>query len=149
MPAQPSTLRKEERLYSKKTIDALFKGGRSHSLSAFPMRVVYMRLEADGKEVATGQQETASGQQPTSSRPLSKMLISVPKRCFKHAVKRNRVKRQVREAYRKHKALVAGYPVALAFIWLDNELRTTGEVEGKVINLLRRVSERLQKEENR
>ena len=36
------------------------------------------------------------------------LLISVPKKRFKHAVDRNRVKRQVREAYRKNKSLLEG-----------------------------------------
>ncbi len=133
MPALPSTLPKEERIYSKKLIDALFQGGHSRSMSAFPLRVVYMPLES-ATVLPTG-------------KPQSKFLISVPKRCFKRAVKRNRVKRQVREAYRKHKELVAAYPVALAFIWLDSQLRTTEEVEAKVSNLLKRVGERLQHEE--
>ena len=47
MPALPSTLRKEERIYSKKTIDALFQGGKSQSMLAFPLRVIYMPLPND------------------------------------------------------------------------------------------------------
>ncbi len=168
MSALPSTLHKEERIYSKKIIDALFKGDRSHSLSAFPLRVVYMPLETEKLQGETDAQQPVMGGKPqgmgadfsqqsvqqttpndgneVSGKPQAKFLISVPKRYFKHAVKRNRVKRQVREAYRKHKALVADYPVALAFIWLDDELRNSNEVESRVINLLRRISERLQKE---
>lgn len=133
MPALSSTLPKEERLYSKKLIDALFLGGRSRSLSAFPLRAVYMPIAAEGSLL--------------SAKPRCKMLVSVPKRCFKHAVQRNRVKRQVREAYRRHKELVAAYPVAVAFIWLDANLRTTEEVETRVSNLLRRIAERMQHEE--
>lgn len=140
MPALPSTLHKAERIYSKKTIDSLFLGGRSRSMSAFPLRVVYMSLPEEQKTAENSASET-------SARPKAKMLVSVPKRCFKHAVKRNRVKRQVREAYRKHKSIVADYGIALAFIWLDNQLRGSREVEDKVINLLQRIDERLQKEE--
>lgn len=141
MSALPSTLHKEERIYSKKIIDALFQGDRSRSLSAFPLRVVYMPLpserEASGKSTSE-----------TLARSKAKILISVPKRCFKHAVERNRVKRQIREAYRKHKSIVASYEIALAFIWLDNKLRNSEEVEAKVINLLHRIEEYLQKQKS-
>lgn len=73
------------------------------------------------------------------------MLISVPKKHFKRAVKRNRVKRQVREAYRKNKSIIADKAVALAFIWTDSRLYETRQVEERVINLLTRVREKLEK----
>ena len=81
------TLRKSERTCSKIAIDNLFKGGHSRSLSAFPIRVVYLVSD-------TPQQEQCQ------------IMVSVPKKCFKRAVKRNRVKRQIREAYRLNKAIV-------------------------------------------
>ena len=52
-------------------------------------------------------------------------MVSVPKRCLKHAVDRNRVKRQVREAYRTNKHLLQpkeGQALLIAFIWMDNQL---------------------------
>ena len=64
----------------------MFEGGVSKSFSIFPIRVVYMPVE--------------QGEAPAS------ILISVSKRRFKRAVKRNRVKRQIREAYRKNKYLL-------------------------------------------
>ena len=113
------TLRKSERTCSKIAIDNLFKGGHSRSLSAFPIRVVYLVSD-------TPQQEQCQ------------IMVSVPKKCFKRAVKRNRVKRQIREAYRLNKAIVT-----MAFIWLDAELHDTDEIKSKMINLLGRISERL------
>ena len=73
------TLGKSERLCSKKLVERLFAGGNK-SFPAFPLRVVYMPLdiEDEGAEVS--------------------ILVSVPKKRFKRAVKRNLVKRQVREA---------------------------------------------------
>ena len=103
------TLPKVERLNSRILIERLFTGG-SKSLPAFPLRIVYMPVEGENLPVAT-------------------ILISVPKKRFKRAVKRNRVKRQVREAYRKNKHILldalkdSGRKIAIAFIWLDNELR--------------------------
>ena len=72
------TLPKVERLNSRILIERLFTGG-SKSLPAFPLRIVYMPVEGENLPAAT-------------------ILISVPKKRFKRAVKRNRVKRQVREA---------------------------------------------------
>ena len=70
----------------------MFEGGVSKSFSIFPIRVVYMPVE--------------QGEAPVS------ILISVSKRRFKRAVKRNRVKRQIREAYRKNKELLIGERIA-------------------------------------
>ncbi len=120
----PATLSRDERIKSKKLIDALFTGGRSKSMTAFPLRAVYMSFGTDAE-------------QPTQ------ILVSVPKRCFKHAVKRNRVKRQVREAYRRNKHLLQGQRVALAFIWLDTKLYDSENVERQVTNLLRRIKEKV------
>ncbi len=135
----PATLHKEERICSHKLIDAIFSGNRSRSMSAFPLRVVYMPLDDDGDGGNEG------GSQPARPLPKAKMLISVPKKHFKRAVKRNRVKRQVREAYRKNKSIIADKAVALAFIWTDGHLYETRQVEEKVINLLTRVREKLEK----
>jgi ribonuclease P protein component len=56
------------------------------------------------------------------------------------------VKRQVREAYRRHRDLYElpeGKYLAMAFIWLDHQHHDTAEVEDKVVNLLRRMGEKL------
>jgi ribonuclease P protein component len=74
--------------------------------------------------------------------PTASILISVPKKRFKRAVKRNRVKRQVREAYRLQKQLLIeplearGLHVLIAFIWLDSHLHPSLEVHAKVRKLL-------------
>ena len=72
------TLGKKERLNSKTLIERLFSGG-SKSFPAFPLRVVYMSVEPVEEDMAA-----------------ASILISVPKKRFKRAVKRNLVKRQVR-----------------------------------------------------
>lgn len=123
------TFPKTERLSSVILIEKLFAGG-SKSLPAFPLRIVYMPVEGEGL-------------------PAVSVLISVPKKRFKRAVKRNRVKRQIREAYRKHKYLLidplkaAGKKAAIAFIWLDNELHASDEIEEKVKKLLQITAERM------
>lgn len=123
------TFPKTERLSSVILIEKLFAGG-SKSLPAFPLRIVYMPVEGE-------------------KLPAVSVLISVPKKRFKRAVKRNRVKRQIREAYRKHKYLLidplkaAGKKAAIAFIWLDNELHASDEIEEKVKKLLQITAERM------
>lgn len=129
--SEGNTLPKTERLYHKKLIDGLFGGGKSRSMTVFPLRLVYMPLDTVSDDVETGRREHAS-----------QMLISVPKRNLHRANKRNRIKRLVREAYRKHKTILAGQGYALAFIWLDSKLWTATDVEQRVIALLNRVVEK-------
>ncbi len=85
----------------------------------------------------------------TSGEPQASMLVSVPKRYFKHAVDRNRIKRQIREAFRKHKHIIIGTlatdteAVAMGFVWLSNEKMATREVENRMVRLMTRISESL------
>lgn len=124
-----NTLCKAERLNSKIVIEKMFAGG-SKSFSIFPLRVVYIPLE---------ERATAS----------ASILVSVSKKRFKRAVKRNRVKRQIREAYRKNKEelllLLAEKQQALAigFIYLSNELTSSTEVEEKMKLMLARIAEKM------
>ena len=129
MENENHTLCKAERLHSRKLIERLFGGGQSRSMSAFPLRVVYI--------------SPSSSSENTELPSSAQMLVSVPKRCFRRAVKRNRVKRQVREAYRRHKSLLEGQPVIMAFIWLDAKLYPSSLVEERVAGLIMRVKEKI------
>ena len=128
------TLSKSERIYHRKAIDALFKEGNSHSMSAFPLRAVYMLIPTTDGDAQ---------QDEKTERPQAKFLISVPKHCFKRAVKRNRIKRLVREAYRHNKGLVAQWPLAIAFIWMDRRRPTAATVNKSIVNLLSRIHEKM------
>ncbi len=138
-----NTLPKSERLHSKKLIDELFAGGHSKSMSAFPLRVVYMR-EAPRHDTMAHHDEP----QDNAGNNPSQMLISVPKRCFRRANKRNLVKRQVREAYRKNKHIIDGLNTSMAFVWLDGKLYPTEEVEKRVVSLLTRMAEKAMHRQN-
>ena len=124
-----NTLPKAERLSGRTLIEKLFTGGNK-SMSAFPLRIVYMPAEGE-------------------SLPTVSVLFSVPVKRFRRAVKRNHVKRQLREAYRRHKSLLvdalerAGKKAVVAFIWQDKELHDTRVVEERVCRLLRLVAERV------
>lgn len=126
--AERFTLSKEERICSKKLINELFTGN-GRSMTAFPLRVVFMKRTI------------------VDDQPRAAMLVSVPKRYFKHAVDRNRVKRQVREAFRRNKSIIIQNltddheAVAMAFVWLTNEKYPSSEVENRMVRLLTRISE--------
>lgn len=121
---------KAERLNSKNLIEKLFVG-ESKSFSMFPLRVVFMKIEKNTKT-------------------QSSILISVPKKRFKRAVKRNRVKRQVREAYRKNKHELLNvinekeYSLAIAFIYLSNELYPTDKIEETTKQIIEKLIRKLE-----
>lgn len=128
--AERFTLSKEERICSKKLINELFTGN-GRSMTAFPLRVVFMKRTI------------------VDDQPRAAMLVSVPKRYFKHAVDRNRVKRQVREAFRRNKSIITQNLTddheaeAMAFVWLSDEKFPSSEVENRMVRLLTRISESL------
>ncbi len=74
---------KEERLRSKKLIEQLFREGSS--FNSYPLRFVAIYLPQESQ---------------------SQVLVSVSKRYFKKAVDRNRLKRQIKDAYRLRKPFV-------------------------------------------
>lgn len=123
------TLSKAERLSWKRYIDLLFLRGQS--FVAYPLRVVYLPVEE------------------TLSVPVS-FLVSVPKKKFKRAVKRNLVKRQVREAYRVRKQglydalTLSGKQLLVAFIYLDKEIAPFSEMEKSMTKALRILQEKIQ-----
>lgn len=123
-----NTLHKSERLDRKKVIEKMFAGG-SRSFSVFPLRVVYLPVEELDVPVS--------------------ILVSVSKRRFKRAVKRNRVKRQIREAYRLNKHLLSDAlsgsqtRLAVAFIYLSDELAPSSVIEERMEIALSRIAEKL------
>lgn len=133
MNEEKNTLCKAERLNSKKAIEQLFSGN-ARSFSAFPLRIVF--LSAENNET-----------------PDASILISVPKKRFKRAVKRNKVKRQIREGYRKNKHKLLRIlqereeRLLISFIYLDHELRTSEEIEFKIKSLLERVIDKIENTE--
>lgn len=131
----PHTFAKAERLNKKKIIGKMFKSG-SRSFAIFPLRVVYLEAADD---------------EPLEA-PVS-VMISVSKRSFKHAVDRNRVKRQIREAYRLNKASLTDYvgshgkKLAVAFIYLTDRLLDSTFLAVRIKTALAQLQERLEAEE--
>lgn len=113
-------LSKSERLNKTKAIDDLF--ARGESLLKYPLRCVFLANE-EGE---------------------SRIIASVSKKRFKRAVKRNRVKRLIRESYRLNKGLMGdGVAADVAFICVADELPTFQMVEKSMVALLQQIGERI------
>ncbi|MCF8284754.1 MAG: ribonuclease P protein component [Sphingobacteriales bacterium] len=116
--------RKEERLCSIKQIEQLYSLGSSFSF--YPFRIIHSSVS-------------------TLTVP-AQIVISVPKRKFKRAVDRNRIKRQIREAYRFAKTDLL-YPALiektlhlhLLIIYTGNEIITTESIRKKLNLALERL----------
>lgn len=111
---------KSEKLKSRKTIELLFQEGKS--VSKFPVKVFYLPVENTEK--------TQAG-------------FAVPKRNFKNAVDRNRIKRQLREAYRlqKHLLKIEGNSnYALFFLYLGKDKLEYSLIEKAIRTLLQKIN---------
>ncbi len=112
------TFTKEERLVSKILIEQLFSEGKQFKI--FPFRLLYLKTELNSINPA-------------------QVAIAVPKRLVKKAVHRNRIKRQMREVYRKNKqTLYDGLSCNYVFIitFMDNKEWKSADLELKMKALL-------------
>ncbi|HEY4797449.1 MAG TPA: ribonuclease P protein component [Bacteroidia bacterium] len=76
------TFHKSERLTGKKEFEDLFENGKSFSVP--PLRFIWLKSEHDPAHAV-------------------RIGISVPKKLFSKSVERNKLKRRIREAYRRNK----------------------------------------------
>ena len=106
---------REEKLKGRTLIDSLFREGQS--LAQYPLRLVFVEV-------------------PTQDVPL-RMGVSVSKRYFKRANRRNYIKRILRECYRlnKHRLYVPSKKFACMLIYQSNQEPSYHELEAKVIKL--------------
>ena len=112
------TLGEQERLKSKKLLGKLYEEGKS--IKVFPLRMVYIQTEH------------------TSKFPVQ-VGVSVPKRNFKRAVDRNRIKRLLRETYRKEKHTVydgVNQPYVFMISYIARDEWKYADLEHKMKKLL-------------
>ncbi|MCK8481735.1 ribonuclease P protein component [Psychroserpens algicola] len=117
---------KKEKLKSQKLIEQLFSEGKS--VSAYPLRMVYLKTEFEDTTVTfqTG--------------------VSVSKRNFKKAVDRNRIKRLLRESYRLNKSayfnnILSSY--ALMILYIGKDGTDFDSVDKKMKELLHTFSKKV------
>lgn len=126
---------KAEHLCLRREIEALFSPG-SHAATSYPVRAVFRSVPHDGKG------------------PRVKVMLSVSKRHLRHAVDRNRAKRQLREAYRLNKCLLAelllekGFALHVGLIWLANEAASSERIQKSLVRLLHIISEHSRKSQS-
>jgi len=124
-------LQKEERLSGKKRIEKLFEEGEGFFLP--PYRVVMLE------------------EQERTERPVVRVAVTVPRRVFKRAVKRNLLKRRIKEAYRRNKSLLTdalagkGTYLDVMFIYTLPEILSYREIEEKLVLSLRKILKEYEK----
>ena len=109
-----ATLSKSERLCGKKAIAGLMEHGKGGSAGCLRYRFL------PGAEV-------------------TRILVSVPKRYFKRAVKRNLLKRRIRESYRLQKEILPA-PVDIAFLYQAREVLPYDEIFAAMTAVLTAVA---------
>lgn len=126
--AQKLSLKKHERLKSKLLLDKLFEAGQSDF--AYPVKLVYY-FDA----------------LPEGEWPLL-FSVTVPKKKIKSAIKRNLVKRRIREAYRLHKTdlqdklkTLGTKRLAIMLIYIESEIKEYKAIEKSVLKLLKKLSD--------
>ncbi len=120
---------KKEKLKSRKLIEQLFKEGKG--ISSFPIKLIYLPCSIE-------------------STPL-KVGVTVAKRNFKSAVDRNRIKRLLREGYRRNKHLVFNNiegDFALLFIYIGKQMPEHIIIEKAIIEVLTKFQKKLSNEKN-
>jgi ribonuclease P protein component len=127
------SFRKDEIIRKKKIIDRLFAEGSTFFI--YPFKIFWLDI-------------------PLETPNRSQILISVGKRSFKHAVDRNKVKRQIREVYRVHKHELYDYLekeqqyCILGIIYTTNIHLPSKELETKIKAVLKRLYSELNKKLN-
>jgi len=122
------TLCKAERLFGKKQVDFLFERGEHFTLGNFVIVWIY---------------------KDNPSAFPAQVLISVPKKKIGKATARNKLKRLIKEAYRKQKKLLyeplanQKKQIQFAIIYQNSNILTYKEIESEINSALNRLINKL------
>ncbi|MCQ2118651.1 MAG: ribonuclease P protein component [Bacteroidales bacterium] len=115
------TLPKSERICGKTTVSTLVGKGRWGVVPG--MKYCYL-----------------SGNVPEGADARNRMMVSVPKRFFKRAVKRNLLKRRIREAYRTSKHLLPQDGTSIMFLYNTKEVLDYQSIRERIENILKVIA---------
>ncbi|MGN0191741.1 MAG: ribonuclease P protein component [Candidatus Cryptobacteroides sp.] len=120
MTGCPQTFSKKERLCGQRKTSALLSKGRygNESMLRYCFR---------------------------ASEECSRLMVSVPKRLFRRAVRRNLLKRRIRESFRRQKFILDGTPADLLIIWNSKETGSYAQVYAAVGAILEKIAHQLDK----
>jgi ribonuclease P protein component len=152
---------KSERLCKHYLRQVLFAG--KHTFFCYPFKVVYLSFVAEpGNPNLLEPQPAVHQQAMPPAKPVvktqtfpafpAKCLVSVSSRRFKRATDRNRIKRLIRESYRKNKTGFYSFLnqqeqfCLVAFIYSANEILPFSDLESKMAVSLQRLMQRIDKE---
>ena len=114
---QGHTLPKEERLCGKTTVSALISDGKWGTTAH--LRYCWAAGRGGG---------------------VNRLMVAVPKKFFKRAVRRNLLKRRLREAYRLQKELLPGTGIDLMLSYSHPEVADYATLFAEVTDILTRIS---------
>ena len=112
-----NTLPKQERLCGKRGIDRLLAKGR-HGNSG---QLRYIYISDNGLDHC-------------------RLLVSVPKKNFKRAVKRNLLKRRIRESWRRLKHGINSSGIDILIMYSTKDILTYQEIYANVENIISKIN---------
>ena len=111
-----NTFPKQMKLCGQEAISALYKEGKR--FTSWPLRVTFQEIPEE----------------------QTRVLVWAPKSLFKRAVKRNHLRRLMREAFRLNQSLLGEKKVLLAFNYIDKEEQSFPVIEKAVQKALRKIN---------
>ena len=108
---------KDEMITQKKVIEYLFNSAKK--LSVYPFDIRFYENKKDN---------------------INRVLISVPKGKIKNSVKRNLLKRRIREAYRLNKNILSDLGYSIAIIYSTKEILLFKKINDSLIKVLNKIN---------
>jgi len=119
MKTTKNTLSKKYSLKSTKLIDQLFINGQS--IISYPVRLVYIHVE--------------------DLPQTFQVSFSVPKKKFKHAVDRNRIKRLMRESFRLQQHKIKTQNIAMMWLYMNHKMPNKKQIDLCIAEIIEKLNQ--------